>query len=138
MSKRSMLFTYQLLTGLSDTSTGFLLIFSPSLTLGLMKVHVVPNTVLFLSYIGVFVLSVGLACLYGAALTTTPASLQKLEVVWLLTAITRGLVAAFIVWKILTGLLEPGWAAVAISDGAFALLQGIGLWRGWLIDVAAG
>jgi vacuolar-type H+-ATPase subunit I/STV1 len=131
-----MLFTYQLLTGLSDTSTGFLLIFFPYLTLSLMKVHVVPNTALFLSYIGVFILSVGLACLYGAALTPPPALLQKLEVVWLLTAITRGLVAAFIVWKILSGLLEPGWAAVAISDGAFALLQGIGLWRGWLTDAA--
>jgi hypothetical protein len=136
MSKRILLFAYQLLTGFSDTSTGLLLIFSPSLTIGLMGLHVVPNTLLFLSYIGVFVLSVGLACLYGAALTRTPASLQKLEVVWLLTAITRGLVAAFIVWKILTGLLEPGWAAVAISDGAFAVLQAIGLGRGWLADAA--
>jgi hypothetical protein len=136
MSKRILLFAYQLLTGFSDTSTGLLLIFSPSLTIGLMGLHVAPNTLLFLSYIGVFVLSVGLACFYGAALTRTPASLQKLEVVWLLTAITRGLVAAFIVWKILTGLLEPGWAAVAISDGAFAVLQAIGLGRGWLADAA--
>jgi hypothetical protein len=136
MSKRSLLFAYQLLTGFSDTSTGLLLTFSPSLTIGLMGLQVVPSTLLFLSYIGVFVLSVGLACLYGAALTTTPASLQKLEVVWLLTGITRGLVAAFIVWKILAGLLEPGWAAVAISDGAFAVLQAIGLGRGWLADAA--
>jgi hypothetical protein len=137
MSKRALLLCYQLISGLSDTSTGLLLIFVPELTVRLMRLHVPADSLMFLSYIGAFVLSVGLACLYGASLIARAAFVPKLEVVWLLTAITRGLVAAFVVAKILFGTLESGWATVAISDGAFAILQAIGLARGWLANAAA-
>jgi hypothetical protein len=129
---RGLLLGYQLLTGLSDAVTGVLLLFAPTLTMRLMGLHAAPDTLPFLSYIGAFVLSVGLACLYGAQLTRRKGSGQKLEAVWLLTAITRGLVALFIVWKISSDALELGWATVAFSDGALALLQTIGLDRGWL------
>ena len=134
--KRKLLVAYQLLTGLSDTSTGLLLIMAPALTLRLMRLHVPAlDTLVYLSYIGAFVLSVGVVCLYGAGLARG-ASLQKLEVVWLLTAITRGAVALFVMTKVLEGSLESGWITVALSDGAFALLQTVGLARGWLNDVA--
>ncbi len=132
MTRRILL--YQLLTGISDTSTGLLLIFAPVLTLHLMRLHVANAALPFLSYVGVFVLSVGLACLYGAFLTTTPLPAQKLEVVWLLTAITRALVALFVIAKIASGTLEPGWITVAITDSLFALIQTAGLFRGWLRD----
>jgi hypothetical protein len=135
--KRRLLFGYQMLTGLSDTSTGILLIVAPALTLRLMDLHVPANTLLFLSYLGVFVLSVGIACLYGAWLTTRTAFAPKLEVVWLLTAITRGLVAIFILAKTASGALDHGWITVAVSDGAFALLQVVGLAKGWLSNAAA-
>jgi hypothetical protein len=60
-----------------------------------------------------------------------------LEVVWTLTGITRACVALFVIAEILTGMLEPRWATVAATDGAFALLQAIGLSKGWLANAAA-
>ncbi len=131
MSRR-LLLLYQLLTGLSDTSTGLLLILSPALTLHLMRLHVADLALPYLSWIGVFVLSVGLACLYGAWLTGNPLDDPKLEVVWLLTAIPRTLVTLFVVTKMVSGALEPGWFTVAVTDGTFALTQVVGLSRGWL------
>jgi hypothetical protein len=136
MTKRRLLFAYQLLTGLSDTSTGLLLIAAPAFTLHLMHLRAAGDTLPYLSYIGAFVLSTGLACFYGALLTTRPALTSKLEVVWLLTAITRGVVALFVITKVAAGALESGWITVAISDGILALLQIIGLARGWLSDAA--
>jgi hypothetical protein len=133
--KIRLLLGYQLLTGLSDTATGLMLIFAPALTLHLMGLQVTGLALPFLSYVGVFVLSVGIACFYGAFLVGKPDSAPRLETVWLLTAITRGLVTIFVVSAIATGTLEREWISVALTDGAFALLQFIGLLRGWLRDV---
>jgi hypothetical protein len=132
MKPHRILFLYQLLIGASDTSTGLLLLAAPALTLHLMRLHPAPDALPYLSYIGAFVLSVGLACLYGAFLTTRPHFTAKLEVVWLLTAITRATVALFVLTQIFTGALEAGWLTVAASDGLIALLQLTGLARGWL------
>lgn len=134
--KRRLLIGYQGLTGASDSLTGLLLILRPAFTLRLMRVHVAADALPFLSYIGVFVLSVGIACFYGAFLANHVRSTQKLEVVWLLTGITRGLVSVFIMSRILSGTLDLGWLTVAIFDGLFALLQFIGLVKGWLNHVA--
>jgi len=134
--KRGLLLVYHSLTGLSDSSTGVLLIVAPGTTLHMMRLHAPQDALPYLSYVGVFVLSVGIACLYGGGLLATrPVLVQKLEAVWLLTAITRGLVAIFVVAKIVSGSLESGWITVALTDGAFALLQAIGLARGWLGNV---
>jgi len=134
--KRRILLVYQLLTGISDTSTGILLVLAPALTLHLMKLHSVPDALPFLSYVGVFVLSVGLSCLYGAMLTTPRVRAEKLEVVWLLTAVTRALVAFFVLAKVFSGTLESGWVTVAITDALFASIQAVGLAKGWLRHVA--
>jgi hypothetical protein len=88
------------------------------------------------SFIGAFVLSVGLACLYGVILITRRESPRSLEIVWLLTAFTRASVAVFVGTQILARTLEPGWLTVALSDGACVLIQGIGLRKGWLGNVA--
>jgi hypothetical protein len=133
MKPRPILLLYQLLLGASDTSTGLLLLTAPALTLHLMKLHPPDAATLpFLSYIGVFVLSTGLACFYGAFLPTRPLYAAKLEVVWLLTAITRASVALFVFFNVFTGTLETGWLTVALSDGAIALIQLTGLAQGWL------
>ncbi len=132
--KRVLLLSYQMVTGLSDASTGLLLIFSPAVALSLVRLRVSPESLPFLSYIGAFVLSVGIACLYGASLLRRERFAQKLEVVWLLTGITRASVAIFLIFKIFTGTLESGWATVAVTDGTFALLQAIGLSKGWLVN----
>ena len=135
--KRKLLLWYQVAIGLSDTSTGLLLIFAPALTLHSMHLTVAPAALPFLSYVGVFVLSVGVACSYGAYLATASMFVEKLEVVWVLTGLTRALVAIFVVARIHSGALESGWMTVAITDGAIALLQAFGLWKGWLADGAA-
>jgi hypothetical protein len=134
--KRSVLIGYQLIIGLSDTFTGALLIIAPQFTLGLMRLHVPADALPFVSFIGAFVFSVGLACLYGAVAMARRASPCKLEVVWLLTAITRASVAIFVVTQILAQTLEVGWLTVAITDGACVLIQAIGLRKGWLANVA--
>lgn len=125
------------MTGLSDTSTGALLIVAPDLTLRLMRLHVSDDAAPFISFIGAFVLSVGLSCLYGAWLIHSAGSLPRLEAVWLLTAITRGAVAVFIFTAVSTGSLEPGWLTVALFDGACTVIQALGLRRGWLSNVAS-
>ena len=135
--KRRMLLGYQVLSGLSDSATGVLLIVAPAWTLRVMGLQASPDALPFLSYIGAFVLSVGVACLYGGFLVSRGGSTQKLEVVWLLTAITRGIIAVFITFRVVSGMLETGWITVAVSDGAFALVQAIGLWKGWLADATA-
>jgi hypothetical protein len=128
---KRILVAYQILVGLSDSMTGALLIFAPVLTLRLMGLHEPADTLPFLSYVGAFVVSVGLACLYGGFLAWK-AAIDRLEVVWLLTTITRGLVAAFVTIKIVSGDLDLGWSTVAVSDGVLAMLQAVGLARGWL------
>jgi len=132
--KRRILLGYQLLTGLSDGATGILLIVAPSFTLNLMGIQVPSQSLPFVSFTGVFVLSVGLACLYGAHLVRGRIDVARLEVVWLLTAVSRGLVALFVASRILSGALAPAWVSVAVSDGSFALVQMLGLYQGWLTD----
>jgi len=133
---RSILIGYQLLIGLSDTMTGALLIVAPAFTLRLMRLHASADALPFLSFIGAFVLSVGLACFYGALVTIRRGTPSKVEVVWLLTAITRASVAIFVGEQILTHELEAGWLSFTFSDVACVLIQSIGLRKGWLANVA--
>ncbi len=133
---RPILIGYQVLIGLSDTLAGTLLIIAPELALRLMRLDVAADALPFLSFIGAFVLSVGLACFYGVFVIAHRGSPCKVGVVWVLTAITRASVAIFIAAQILAHTLEAGWLTVAISDGACVLIQAIGLRRGWLVHVA--
>jgi hypothetical protein len=130
--KNRLLLAYQILTGLSDGLTGILLLFAPALTLHLMQVKAPADSLVYISYIGAFVLSTGIACLYGTSLITATQISEKLQAVWLLTAITRGLVALFVASSILHGMLSSSWLSVALSDGFLAVLQLIGLSSGWL------
>lgn len=126
------LLAYQHLAGLSDTSTGLLLVFAPAWTLTLMGVQILPRPVDFASFVGVFVLGVGLSYLYVARLPLTPVNAPRWQIAWALTALIRTLVAAFLVAEILAGLMEPAWFTVAIVDGALAAIQWIGLGKRWL------
>ena len=133
---RRILIGYQLAIGLSDTITGVLLMIAPEFTLSLMRLHAPADAFPYLSFIGSFVLSVGLSCLYGAWLMLRRGNPCKLEIVWLLTAITRAGVAIFVIAQILSHTLEAGWLTVAVTDGACVLFQAIGLRKGWLAHVA--
>jgi hypothetical protein len=133
---RPILIGYQLLIGLSDTLTGALLIVAPAFTLQLMRLHAPADALPFVSFIGSFVLSVGLACLYGALVMARRGRPCKLEVVWLLTAMTRASVAIFLTAQIVAHTLEAGWLGVVVTDGVCVLIQAIGLRKGWLAHVA--
>ena len=129
---RPMLIGYQLLIGLSDTLTGALLIFAPETALRLMFLEAPDDALIYVSFIGAFVFSVGVACLYGASLTYREQLGRRLETVWMLTALTRGSVACFVIAQVALRALPTGWLTVAITDGACVLVQAIGLRRGWL------
>ncbi len=131
---RPILFAYQLLTGFSDTTTGALLLVVPELTLRMMHLSAPPEALIYISFIGAFVLSVGLSCIYGAFLVYRGGGRARLEVIWLLTALIRASVAIFVAGQIMAGGLEPGWLTVAAVDGAYVLIQAAGLRRGWLAD----
>lgn len=126
---------YQWLTGLSDTFTGALLYVAPGFTLRMMGLHAPVEAEPYVAYIGAFVLSVGFSCLYGVGLVRRRDQCAKLEVVWLLTAFARAAVALYLLQAVVTGRLEAGWLTVAAFDGICALIQGVGLRRGWLAHV---
>lgn len=130
--KDLLLLAYQLVAGFSDTSTGALLIVAPLFTLRMLGLVVPADATPFLSFIGAFVLAVGLSYLYGALLVRRAGGVQRLEAVWLLTAIIRSSVAIFVLAAVLNGSLAPGWLAIAIFDGICVLIQARGLRRGWL------
>lgn len=131
---RSVLVAYQLFIGASDFVTGVLLYLAPEFTLYLMHAHAPASALPFVSFIGAFVVSVGLSCLFGAWLTMQHAAFERIEVVWLLTAIARGAVAIYLTKAILFGQLEMAWWMVASFDAACAAIQAFGLRARWLAD----
>jgi hypothetical protein len=84
------------------------------------------------SFVGAFVLSVGLAYLCAARWPMNSRFAPRWQTVWLLTALSRSLVAIFLTWQIIAGKMETAWLTVALTDGALATVQWIGLKRGWL------
>ena len=138
MSKR-LLNLYQLLAGLCDTSTGLLLIFGPAWTLRLMGISAPPIPLAFASFVGAFVLSVGLsyllvlgrAPLSGLRFASSAAAWQSQ---WQLTAVVRTAVALVLVANITFGKMEVRWITVAVTDALLAGIQWFGLFRGWFND----
>jgi hypothetical protein len=126
------LLTYQYFAGMADTSTGWLLVFEPQWTLTLMGVRRIPQPIEFASFVGVFVLGVGVTYLYATRLPLIAANAPRWQTVWALTALIRTLVGVFLLGELLAGRMEPAWLTVAVTDGMLALIQWIGLGMGWL------
>lgn len=127
MTKIRFLKFWSVAVGSMDALTGLLLIFAPELVLKLLRIEPPsPDALVFLSWIGVFVMAVGLS--YGFALGRHRGSG---EAVWRFTALARILVAVFLIIQITGGRMAPAWAAVALSDGAVALVQMAILRKGW-------
>ena len=133
---RSILLGYQLLIGFSDVTTGALLIVAPQFTLELMHLHPSADALPYLSFIGAFVLSVGLACLYGAFAARYRGWKSRMEMVWLLTAFTRASVAILVAEQVLAGAFGASWLTVAFFDGVCVVIQAVGLRKGWLVNAA--
>ena len=130
MNKAQFLKLWSLVMGSMDAITGLLLIIAPALVLHLLKIAPPSaESLIYLSWIGVFVMAVGLS--YALALGGRR---LRGETVWIFTALVRILVAVFLTVRILDGSLAPAWAAVAISDGSVALIQGIIVRKGWWRD----
>lgn len=130
--KDLLLLAYQLVAGFSDASTGALLIAAPLFTIRMMGLAVPREATPFVSFIGSFVLAVGLAYFYGALLVRRTGGVPRLETVWLVTAMIRGSVAIFVSAAVLNGSLPAGWLTIAGFDGICAAIQASGLRRGWL------
>jgi hypothetical protein len=127
MTKTSFLKFWSVAVGSMDAVTGLLLIFTPELVLRLLRIEAPsPDAMIFLSWIGVFVMAVGLS--YGLALGKRRGAG---EAVWMFTALVRILVAVFLVIQITVGDMAPFWALVAFSDGLVAMVQMVILRKGW-------
>lgn len=129
---RSTVFAYQLLTGISDASTGVLLVVAPAFTLRMLHLSASAGALVYISFVGAFVFSVGLACLYGALLVHREGNKARLEMVWLLTAFSRASVAVFLMAAIAAEHLAAGWLTVAAFDAICVLVQAVGLRKNWL------
>lgn len=133
--KRAPLFIYQVLTGFSDAGTGTLLCVAPLVTLRLMGIDAPREAAPYIAYIGAFVLSVGLAGIYGCLLLLGSTAPERIETVWLITAFSRSAVAIYILKSFITGQLPASWLFIAAFDGTCAVIQAIGLRQRWLRDV---
>ena len=130
--KRRLLLGYQLMAGGSDAATGAALLVAPRLTLGWMGLTVAPEPIVFLQYIGVFVLAVGLSY-WLVAFSSQPTAAIRWRTQWEITALVRTLVAVFVLVELGRHALEPRWISVALTDGLYAGLQWTGLRLGWLM-----
>ncbi len=123
----------QLAIGLMDALTGILLISAPLFTLRLMRIGQVPESGIFVSFVGAFVLGVGLTYLPLAIRAFSGrGDPQTWETQWQGTAIIRACVAVLLVVQVASGRMGIAWVSVIFTDGGLALLQWIGARRGWL------
>ena len=130
MNKREIIKWWSVGAGGMDAVTGLLLIGFPLLILRLLRIAPLSaDALIFLNWVGVFVLAVGLS--YGLALTGR----ARGEAVWMFTGLVRILVAAFLSIRVITGAMEPAWLLVAASDGLVAAGQGAILLAGWWKEV---
>jgi hypothetical protein len=116
--------------GAMDAITGLLLIACPLWVLKMLGIAPpASESLVFLSWVGVFVLAVGAS--YGLAL----AGRARGETVWMITALVRALVAGFLTIRVFSGAMESAWLLVAAADGVVATAQAALLWAGWWKEV---
>ncbi len=122
---------WSIAVGAMDALTGLLLILAPGPVLKMLGVAPPPpESLVLLSWIGVFVMAVGLS--YSMALGRR----GRAEAVWGFTALVRIMVAVFLTIQILAGTMASAWALVGISDAFVAVVQFVILRRGWWREVA--
>ena len=131
MTKVKFLKFWSIAVGSMDALTGLLLIFVPGLVLQMLKIgQPSADALVFLSWIGVFVMSVGLS--YGLALGRR----GRGEAAWVFTSLVRIMVAVFLTVRILDDSLPNAWALVAVADASVAMVQIAVLRAGWWREVS--
>lgn len=130
MTRLKFLMYWSIVVGSMDALAGFLLIVSPGGVLQLLKIDVPsPDAMIYLSWIGIFVMAVGLS--YGLALGKRGWG----EAVWMFTSLVRILVAVFLTVRILDESMSKMWALVAVADAMVALVQMVVLRANWWREV---
>lgn len=126
MNRLKLLQSWSFAVGAMDALTGVLLLLSPGLVLRMLGIAPVGDeSTVFLRWIGVFVMGVGLS--YALVLRGRSAG----ETVWAFTGIVRFLVCVFLLGQVATRHLEPAWMLVALSDGLVGAIQFAGLRLAW-------
>lgn len=113
---------YCLLAGSCDAATGALLLAAPATVYSLLGLAPLPTPAVYASFVGAFVLAVGLTYLYPFLLAKTE-RVRRWEVVFETTAISRLAVASFLTVAILAGAMDPLWGLVLFTDLSLALFQ---------------
>ncbi len=118
-----------LLAGTCDGLTGILLVSSPRLTLRWMGIGELPQDLVYLRWIGVFVGAVGLTYLYPLLALwrgksqAVPWAAARFPVVLETTAIVRLAVAIFVGVSLLSGALTWPWVSVLLTDLGLSVWQ---------------
>jgi Na+-driven multidrug efflux pump len=130
MTRVKFLKFWSIAVGSMDTLTGLMLLADPAGVLRLLRIAPPsPDALVFLSWIGIFVMAVGLS--YGLALNKR----GRGEAVWMFTSGVRMLVAVFLTFRILDHSLEKPWILVAVADATVAIVQIAILRAGWWKEV---
>jgi hypothetical protein len=109
--------------GLMDSLTGLGLCLIPTVTLSLMGIEVPVPALVYIRFIGAFVLGVGSLYLFGLIQARLCDDWTALRMVFWATAWLRGVIFLFGVAAIATGELAIQWISVPLTDGVVALLQ---------------
>lgn len=112
-----------LVAGAGDSTTGALLLLSPSVALGFLGIVDVASHAVFLRFIGVFVGGVGLAYFAPWLLPRWRGDQARLMAMIELTAFFRLAVALFVAVACAVGALAPPWLTVGVFDAGVALVQ---------------
>ena len=130
--RRTLAAAYTAIAGGLDTVTGLGFVFVPELTLAAMGADPeMEADTFFLSFVGVFVASVGLGYLWALWRWLRRGDTAFLRAVWRLTILIRLASGAFCTMSLLNGDLDPGWLGVPLADFLFAAVQIWLLRAGW-------
>ncbi len=130
MTKTAFLKYWSLAVGTMDVLLGLLLVFSPALMLRMLKIEP-PSAdgLVFVSWIGVFVISVGLS--YGLTFGRRGHG----EAVWIFSSGGCLLTAVFLTTRILGESMPGSWTLIAVACALVALVQIALLRAGWWREV---
>jgi hypothetical protein len=123
MNSQKVFTAFQLVAGGCDAVTGALLLVSPVFTLRLMGVHQTIAEPVLISFIGVFVFSIGLSYLLFSTPPRNSNQVAAVRAAWLITGIIRLCVATFVAGACFAGRLEPAWLTITIVDFSLAVIQ---------------
>jgi Na+-driven multidrug efflux pump len=130
MTKSAFLKNWSLVLGTMNLMAGLLLVFFPVLVLRFLKIEAPPTEgLVFVSWIGVFVMSVGVS--YVLAMGRRGHG----EAVWIFSSVVMVLTAVFLTARILGESMPGAWTLVAAACALVALVQIVLLRAGWWRDV---